>query len=390
MKLQLPYKTGTARVSSPYGTRTLDGVTAMHKGIDLVGTVKTIVAPCDGVVGYAGQVDDKATGGRTWEWGKYVRIEAEGGYKVYLCHMSSLSCRAGQTVKAGDVIGVEGSTGYSFGSHCHFEVRYAGKSLDPTPMLGIANRVGSYPVQTAVHTLDDYTVDGLRIVKLKNPRLMYFDGAKNRLPGANVCNAGFFGNYKRGKTTYTLPRGNLVCDMGSYKPNSDVEQDVAPYVQAGKLRYNCGDNATDSAFRGKATATLVIPSAGSPYVADIDRVPTTAKYAVSGVPCIRSGDDVDWYAYVAKQGWGADTVRNAYHNWLGVRDGAVWLVTGKSAAKSGNMIYGMWFWKLMQDEGFDDCIKLDGGGSYYCKIDGKVQAGSYGSRRINSYLVWDR
>lgn len=390
MKMALPYKGGTVRVTSPFGERTLNGVTALHKGVDLVGTTKTIVAPCDGTIGFAGCVNDKASGGRTWEWGNYVRIEADGGYKVYLCHMSSVSVKAGQTVKTGDVLGVEGATGYSFGSHCHFEIRYGGKSTDPTPFLGIANRVGSYPVSSATATvLTDYTVGSLRIIKLKNPRLVYLDGAKNKMKGTNCCNAGFFGNYRRNKTSYTLPVGNLVCDMATYKPNADVEQDIKAYIKSGKLRYDCKNNAADSSLLGKAVSTLVVPSSGSPYVADLAEVPATAKYAVSGVPCVRNHDDVDWYNYVIKQGWGTDTVRNTYHNWLGVRDGAVWLITGKSSAKSGNMIYGMWFWDTIKGEGFEDVVLLDGGGSYYCKIGGKVLSGSTGSRMINNYLVWD-
>ena len=147
MKLMLPYKSGTVRVTSPYGMRTLDGVTAMHKGVDLVGTVKTIVAPCDGKIGWAGAAQDKASGGRTWEWGNYVRLETADGYAIYLCHMASVTVRIGQEVHAGDVLGMEGSTGKSTGSHCHFEIRKGGKSTDPTPYLGIANRVGSYPVE---------------------------------------------------------------------------------------------------------------------------------------------------------------------------------------------------------------------------------------------------
>lgn len=147
MKLNLPYRTGTVRVSSPYGMRTTSGVREMHKGVDLVGSDKTIVAPCDGKIGWAGEYNDKLRGGNTWEWGKYIRIETEDGYKIYLCHMAAVAVKAGQAVKAGDVLGREGTTGKSTGSHCHFEVRYGGKSTDPTPMLGIANRAGSYPVQ---------------------------------------------------------------------------------------------------------------------------------------------------------------------------------------------------------------------------------------------------
>jgi len=144
MKLYLPYQSGTVRVTSPYGMRTLNGAAAMHKGIDLTGSCKTIVAPCDGKVAWAGEVHDRASGGRTWEWGKYIRLETKDGYKIYLCHMASVAVKAGYAVKAGEVLGKEGSTGYSTGSHCHLEVRYGGKSVDPTPLLGIANRVGSH------------------------------------------------------------------------------------------------------------------------------------------------------------------------------------------------------------------------------------------------------
>lgn len=155
MKLNLPYRTGTVRVSSPYGMRTISGVREMHKGVDLVGSDKTIVAPCDGKIGWAGEYNDKLRGGNTWEWGKYIRIETEDGYKIYLCHMAAVAVKAGQAVKAGDVLGREGTTGKSTGSHCHFEVRYGGKSTDPTPLLGIANRVGSYPAQ-AVEPGEDF------------------------------------------------------------------------------------------------------------------------------------------------------------------------------------------------------------------------------------------
>ena len=236
---------------------------------------------------------------------------------------------------------------------------------------------------------EDYTKGGLRFVKCRNPRLVYLDADKKKIPGRNGCNADFFGNYKRGKTTYTLPRGNLVCDMGSYQVPEDVRQDLDKHIDAGKLWYGCLDNAADSQFRNKSVATLFIPKVGKAYITDTNMVPDNVKYAVSGVPCIRKGNDVDWYNYVTRQGWPADTVRNTYHNWLGVRNGEVWLITGHSKAKSGNMIYGMWFWDIVKDEGFDDIIKLDGGGSYFCKIDGKVMPGASGWRQINAYFAWD-
>ena len=155
----LPYKRGTVRVTSPYGMRTLNGVPEMHKGIDLVGSFTSLIAPCGGRIGWAGMVDDAETGGRTHEWGNYIRIDTDTGYSVYLCHLASYCVRIGQTVLQGDLIGVEGNTGNVWpkpaspadkttGRHLHFEVRKDGKSTDPAPYLGIANRVGVYPVIT--------------------------------------------------------------------------------------------------------------------------------------------------------------------------------------------------------------------------------------------------
>ena len=139
-----PYCKGTVRVSSPFGMRTLGGKTAMHKGIDLIGTDKTIVAVEGGVVLFS-RILDKSTGNRTWEWGNYICIRTESGMLHYYCHLAGRLVKTGERVKKGQIIGTEGSTGYSTGSHLHFEVRdKTGISVDPAPTLGIANRTGSH------------------------------------------------------------------------------------------------------------------------------------------------------------------------------------------------------------------------------------------------------
>lgn len=142
--MRLPYKTNTTvRVTSPFGPRTLKGVTKPHKGVDLVGASKTLVAPCDGVVAVSTIITNPNN--RTSEWGNYIRIDTPDGLKVYMCHMKERKVKAGDKVKVGDVVGIEGSTGESTGSHCHFEIRNkSGTSIDPTPYLGIQNGVGTY------------------------------------------------------------------------------------------------------------------------------------------------------------------------------------------------------------------------------------------------------
>lgn len=136
----LPYLTGMVTVTSPFGSRILNGAYDYHSGVDLVGTDKTLVAPCNGTVLVSQMVTDKTN--RTWEWGNYVCIQAENGLLVYMCHMSERLVSVGQNVSEGDVIGIEGDTGYSFGSHCHFEMREGTNSINPCDNLGINNLAG--------------------------------------------------------------------------------------------------------------------------------------------------------------------------------------------------------------------------------------------------------
>ena len=147
---------GKFKVTSPFGKRTLNGVADNHKGIDVVGLDnKNVCAVVGGKVVSSLIITDKSN--RTWEWGNYVRIDGDDGKRYYYCHLSKRLVKAGQRVKAGDHIGIEGNTGYSFGSHCHFEVRTSsGVSIDPAPFLGIKNAVGTYnaPKLTAEDYID--------------------------------------------------------------------------------------------------------------------------------------------------------------------------------------------------------------------------------------------
>lgn len=136
---------GKFKVTSCYGKRTLNGATAQHNGLDLVGLEDTnIYAPCDGVIGASTIVTDKSN--RTWEWGNYVRLDTADGYSVYMCHMSQRFVKAGQKVSKGDKLGVMGNTGYSFGAHTHYEVRktITNTVINPSTYTGIPNAIGIY------------------------------------------------------------------------------------------------------------------------------------------------------------------------------------------------------------------------------------------------------
>lgn len=137
---------GKFKLTSPYGTRTLNGKTSMHNGVDLVALEdKTVYAPCDGVIGTSTIITNKSN--KTWEWGEYIRLDtADGTYSIYLCHLATRYVKKGQKVKKGEKLGVMGNTGKSYGAHTHYELRHYGTTnkINPVKFIGIKNEVGVY------------------------------------------------------------------------------------------------------------------------------------------------------------------------------------------------------------------------------------------------------
>lgn len=68
-------------------------------------------------------------------YGYYIVVRHKNGLETLYGHMSKLIAEVGQEVKAGDILGLGGSTGRSSGPHLHFEVRYQGLSINPTEMF---------------------------------------------------------------------------------------------------------------------------------------------------------------------------------------------------------------------------------------------------------------
>ena len=140
-----PFESNKYRVTSPYGQRVLNGVNQWHNGIDLVGEGSTAVCSvCDGKVVSSTMITDKSN--RTWEWGNYVCVEADGK-RIYYCHLASRAVKVGDTVKKGQRIGIMGNTGYSFGTHLHFEVRVNNKAINAADFLGIPNKAGKCDIR---------------------------------------------------------------------------------------------------------------------------------------------------------------------------------------------------------------------------------------------------
>lgn len=99
-----------------------------HAGLDLTADAKDapILASADGVVETAEYDPQK---------GWYLEIRHENGLSTLYSACRELLVSAGDAVSAGDTVAILGSSGYSTGPHCHFEVLENGAPVDPLLFL---------------------------------------------------------------------------------------------------------------------------------------------------------------------------------------------------------------------------------------------------------------
>jgi murein DD-endopeptidase MepM/ murein hydrolase activator NlpD len=112
-------------VTSEFGDRVhpITGAVSFHSGIDLGGGYGTpILASNCGVVISAG-----VNGG----YGNDVCIKHSPTMTTCYSHLDEILVATGQTVKKGQIIGKEGSTGFSTGPHLHFMVLVNGSPQNP-------------------------------------------------------------------------------------------------------------------------------------------------------------------------------------------------------------------------------------------------------------------
>lgn len=131
--------TTSANITSHFGMRThpVTGVQKMHNGMDISrGINDPILAAFDGTI---------SAGYDATELGNYIIISSNvSGQTVYTRYYhlrDSVTSLNGTTIKAGQQIGIMGTTGNSTGIHLHFETRHGGTStsyaVDPMTNLFI-------------------------------------------------------------------------------------------------------------------------------------------------------------------------------------------------------------------------------------------------------------
>ena len=116
-------------IGSSFGRRIdpIAGVGAMHEGIDFVADIGTkVTASAGGVV---------VTAEHHPQYGKLIEIDHGNDFSSRYAHLSSISVKAGQIVRRGQLIGASGNTGRSTGPHLHFEVRFKGVAQNPARFL---------------------------------------------------------------------------------------------------------------------------------------------------------------------------------------------------------------------------------------------------------------
>ena len=149
LKLHCPLEAPPRKVTSEMGADRSDG-SRFHRGIDLSSTwYEPVLAVADGRVVLAGL--DRKTGApinvdpeeaqkikrsEMGPGGLFVMIRHDKGLLSAYMHLVRYEVKAGQKVKAGEMIGRVGKTGtHESGAHLHFELRYGGKHIDPIPHL---------------------------------------------------------------------------------------------------------------------------------------------------------------------------------------------------------------------------------------------------------------
>jgi LysM repeat protein len=153
----LVLKSGDKSFIMPVTGKFLRGFMYSHKGLDIrMNTGDTVRAAFDGVVRYA----KYNRGG----FGNLIILRHFNGLETYYAHLSKIKVKVNQVVKAGDLVGLVGSTGRSRGPHLHFEVRYHDLPLDPMRMIDYEKGTlisNNFPITKQVFYPNDYNVNAV-------------------------------------------------------------------------------------------------------------------------------------------------------------------------------------------------------------------------------------
>ena len=206
----MPVGHSTIRVTSNYGYRAKFG--RMHKGIDLgIRSNDTIYAAYDGKV--------RLTSYEARGYGNYIILRHPNELETVYGHLNKSLVKPNQVVKAGQPIGLGGSTGRSTGPHLHFETRYMGYAINPSAIFDFANKT--------VHT-DTYTFSKSTYTKPRNfsPKREMAKSESNPYHNAETT-----------ATSYTVKSGDTLASIArSYGLSATTLRKINGMKQTDKIK----------------------------------------------------------------------------------------------------------------------------------------------------------
>ncbi len=101
-----------------------------HEGLDFsIKTGDMIRAAASGTVIFAGKAPER--------FGNLVVIDHGNGWDTAYGHLGKITVKKGDTIRAGERLGLGGQSGEATEPELHFEIRHDGQPIDPAPKLGI-------------------------------------------------------------------------------------------------------------------------------------------------------------------------------------------------------------------------------------------------------------
>ncbi len=196
------FPTDIGRQTSPFGPRW----GRLHAGLDLdLDTGDPVYSMFEGLVRISQYSDT---------YGNVVVVRHPNGLETLYAHMSARMVVPGQYVQAGNMLGLGGNTGRSYGAHLHFETRYLGNPFDPAYVIA--------PNQKALKS----PVFELTKKKLNAPT------TTPTAPSANNNSKGSSGSkyhtVKRGDTLSSIASKNRttvskLCKLNRIKPTTNLK-----------------------------------------------------------------------------------------------------------------------------------------------------------------------
>ncbi|NLX11732.1 MAG: peptidoglycan DD-metalloendopeptidase family protein [Chloroflexi bacterium] len=266
----------TSRFNAPRNYTFAPDKLQLHEGVDIAaldaqGRPVAVLAAQRGIVD---KIGFSASG-----YGNYVRVVHDwhdGRWVTWYGHLSQVTVKAGQFVRAGQKLGIAGTTGFSSGVHLHLTLQRIGRGLDNYTVDEVVDPAPYFrldaPVEfdEAMYVADLTVADGM----LMQPGQVFEKIWRVRNTGTTIWDAGYRlvfadGNKLGGPDHIPLPRVPVepgqVIDLGARL--------IAPTV-AGRYRSewrlcNPAGQLCEGPISVEIEIKITVPYDEASYVADI-------------------------------------------------------------------------------------------------------------------------